>query len=196
MAKTKWRARHFVPKTGQQGSASWFAEAVIDQEINNVELAQRIAARTGFKSYECQAVIAAIADIVMEECCESNRVTLADEKGQKLVSIQPKVTGSVSNLDIERETTAQHAADPSVPVRTVAEESDLTADRLTWVLAATVGIKTSKQFAMAKTATKVKTTTQDVETSDPADNPNQGGDNGGGNNGSSDDNGSGDALEG
>lgn len=196
MAKTKWRARHFVPKTGQQGSASWFAEAVIDQEINNVELAQRIAARTGFKSYECQAVIAAIADIVMEECCESNRVTLADEKGQKLVSIQPKVTGSVSNLDIERETTAQHAADPSVPVRTVAEESDLTADRLTWVLAATVGIKTSKQFAMAKTATKVKTTTQDVETSDPADNPNQSGDNGGGNNGGGDDNGSGDALEG
>ena len=191
MAKTKWRARHFVPKTGQQGSASWFAEAVIDQEINNVELAQRIAARTGFKSYECQAVIAAIADIVMEECCESNRVTLADEKGQKLVSIQPKVTGSVSNLDIERETTAQHAADPSVPVRTVAEESDLTADRLTWVLAATVGIKTSKQFAMAKTATKVKTTTQDVETSDPADNPNQGGDNGGGDN-----SGGGDALEG
>ena len=196
MAKTKWRARHFVPKTGQQGSASWFAEAVIDQEINNVELAQRIAARTGFKSYECQAVIAAIADIVMEECCESNRVTLADEKGQKLVSIQPKVTGSVSNLDIERETTAQHAADPSVPVRTVAEESDLTADRLTWVLAATVGIKTSKQFAMAKTATKVKTTTQDVETSDPADNPNQGGGNGGDNNGGGDDNGSGDALEG
>ena len=188
MAKTKWRARHFVPKTGQQGSASWFAEAVIDQEINNVELAQRIAARTGFKSYECQAVIAAIADIVMEECCESNRVTLADEKGQKLVSIQPKVTGSVSNLDIERETTAQHAADPSVEIRTEAEESDLTADRLTWVLAATVGIKTSKQFAMAKTATKVKTTTQDVETSDPADNPNQGGDNGGDDNGGDDEN--------
>ena len=196
MAKTKWRARHFVPKTGQQGSASWFAEAVIDQEITNVELAQRIAARTGFKSYECQAVIAAIADIVMEECCESNRVTLADEKGQKLVSIQPKVTGSVSNLDIERETTAQHAADPSVEIRTEAEESDLTADRLTWVLAATVGIKTSKQFAMAKTATKVKTTTQDVETSDPADNPNQGDNNGGDNGGGGDDNGSGDALEG
>ena len=171
MAKTKWRARHFVPKTGQQGSASWFAEAVIDQEINNVELAQRIAARTGFKSYECQAVIAAIADIVMEECCESHRVTLANEKGQKLVSIQPKVTGSVSNLDIERETTAQHAADPSVAVRTVAEESDLTPDRLTWVLSAVVGIKTSKQFAMDKIATKVKTTTQDMETSDPADNP-------------------------
>ena len=181
MAKTKWRARHFVPKTGQQGSASWFAEAVIDQEINNVELAQRIAARTGFKSYECQAVIAAIADIVMEECCESHRVTLANEKGQKLVSIQPKVTGSVSNLDIERETTAQHAADPSVAVRTVAEESDLTPDRLTWVLSAVVGIKTSKQFAMDKTATKVKTTTQDVETSDPADNP--GSDGTGGNDG-------------
>lgn len=186
MAKTKWRARHFVPKQGQQGSASWFAEAVIDQEITNVELAQKIAARTGFKSYECQAVIAAIADIVMEECCESNRVTLADEKGQRLVSIQPKVTGTVSNLDIERETTARHAADPSVPVRTVAEESDLTADRLTWVLAATIGIKTSKQFGISKTAVKVKTTTQDVETdeqpSDDSGNTQQGGGNTGGGN--------------
>lgn len=155
MAKTKWRARHFVPKQGQQGSASWFAEAVIDQEITNVELAQRIAARTGFKSYECQAVIAAIADIVMEECCESNRVTLADEKGQRLVTIQPKVTGSISDLDIQRLTNGE---------RTKAEEADLTPDRLNWVLAAIVGIKTSKQFSLAKTATKVKTTTQDVET--------------------------------
>jgi hypothetical protein len=32
--------------------------------------------------------------------------------------------------DIERETTAAHTADPSVPGRTRAEESDLTTDRL------------------------------------------------------------------
>jgi hypothetical protein len=49
-----------------------------------------------------------------------------------MVSIYPKVNGSVSDADIERETTAAHTADPSVPVRTRAEESDLTTDRLNW----------------------------------------------------------------
>jgi hypothetical protein len=53
-----------------------------------------------------------------------------------MVSIYPKVNGSVSDADIERETTAAHTADPSVPVRTRAEESDLTSDRLNWVLGA------------------------------------------------------------
>ena len=195
MAKTKWRARHYVPKTGQQGSASWFAEAVIDHEITNQELAQKIASRTGFKSYECMAVIAAIADIVMEECCESNRVAIADEKGNRLVAWQPKASGSVSNLDIERETTARHEADPSVPVRTVAEESDLTSDRIAWTLEARVGVKFSKLFALQKQATKVKTTTADVETSDPADNPADTGGSAGGDNGGSQ-GGSGDEIEG
>ena len=74
-------------------------------------------------------VIAAIADIVSEEVLESNRISLADHTGTKMVSIYPKVNGSVSDADIERETTAAHTADPSVPVRTRAEESDLTTDR-------------------------------------------------------------------
>ena len=37
------------------------------------------AARTGFKGYECQAVVAAIAGIVAEEVREGNRITLSDE---------------------------------------------------------------------------------------------------------------------
>ena len=65
MSKVKYRVREFVPK-GQQslGSHSWFAEVVINNDVDNAELAKKIAARTGFKSYECQAVVAAIADIV------------------------------------------------------------------------------------------------------------------------------------
>ena len=66
-------------------------------------------------------------------------------KGRK----KGKVNGSVSDADIERETTAAHTADPSVPVRTRAEESDLTTDRLNWVLGATIGVKFSKQLAIA-----------------------------------------------
>ena len=109
MAKTKWRAREFKPTSNMPGrSHSFYAEAVIGGEIDNRDLASKIAARTGFKSYEVQAVVAAIADIVMEEVLESNRVTLSDEHGTKMVSIYPKVTGSVSDEQIKQETTAAH----------------------------------------------------------------------------------------
>jgi hypothetical protein len=91
-------------------------------------------------------VIAAIADIISEEVLESNRISLADHTSTKMVSIYPKVNGSVSDADIERETTAAHTADPSVPVRTRAEESDLTTDRLNWVLGATIGVKLAFPF--------------------------------------------------
>ena len=100
----------------------------------------RIQARTGFKAYEVQAVIAAIAEVVAEEVLESNRITLADTKGTRMVTLYPKVSGSVSDADILRETTEAHAADPSKAVRSVAEEKDLTPERLSWNIGATVGV--------------------------------------------------------
>ncbi|MBO4431242.1 MAG: hypothetical protein J5790_07895 [Bacteroidaceae bacterium] len=166
MSKVKYRVREYNPTTQNQGSHSYYAEVVINNEIDNSELAKKIAARTGFKSYECQAVIAAIADIVFEETLESNRISLSDENGTKFVSIYPRVQGSVSDLDIERETTAQHAEDPLVQIRTRAEEADLTPSRLTWNLASTVGIKFSKEFSLKKQAQKVKVTSADVTVSD------------------------------
>ena len=189
MAKVKWRAREFKPTGNMSGrSHSFYSESVINNEIDNRELSAKIAARTGFKSYEVQAVVAAIADIVCEEVLESNRVSLSDEQGTKMVSIYPKVSGSVSDEDVLRETTAAHAQDSSVPIRTVAQESDLTADRLTWTLGATIGIKFSKQFAMNKQAQKVKFVSTDTaipgddeggETPPAPENPG-GGDNSGG----------------
>ena len=151
MSKVKYRVREFVPK-GQQslGSHSWYAEVVINNDVDNAELAKKIAARTGFKSYECQAVVAAIADIVAEEVLESNRVSLANEQGTKLVSIYPKVQGSISDADVVKN-------QEKYPGKTVAEESMLTPDLLTWTLGATVGIKYSQQFALSKQAQKVKT---------------------------------------
>lgn len=166
MAKVKYRVREYSPNSSQVGNHSFFAEVVINNDIDNVELARKIAARTGFKSYECQAVIAAIADIVAEEVLESNRISLADEKGTKMLSIYPKVSGSVSDADVLKETTAVHAVDPSVPVRSVATEEDLTVDRLNFVLGSTVGIKFSKQFSMNKSAQKVKTVSTDVVAED------------------------------
>ena len=179
MAKTKWRCREYTPSANQSGSHSFYAEAVINSDLTNEDLASRIQARTGFKSYEVQAIIAAVAEVVAEEVLESNRVTLADSKGTKMVSIYPKVSGSVSDTDILKETTAAHAVDPKIPVRSVAEESDLTADRLTWTLGATMGVKYSKQFAHDKQALKVKFVGTDTAIPND-DEPGNGGDTPGG----------------
>ena len=64
--------------------------------------------------------MAAISDIVYEEVLESNRISLSDEQGTRMVTIYPKVTGSVTDADILRETTAAHALDASKPIRTEA----------------------------------------------------------------------------
>ena len=171
MSNVKYRVREYNPTANQSGTHSHYAETVINNEIDNVELAQKIAARTGFKPYECQAIVAAIADIVSEEVLESNRISLANEKGTKMLSIYPKVSGSVSDTDILRETTAAHAVDPSVVIRNKAEESDLTPDRLSWTLGSTVGIKFSKEFALAKQAKKVRVVATDtVIPADPGTN--------------------------
>lgn len=150
MSKVKYRVREYTPKTSNQGGHSWFAEVVINNDIDNDELAKKIAARTGFKAYECQAVVAAIADIVAEEVLESNRISLANEQGVKMVSLYPKVSGSISDADVQ-------ASPEKFPGKTAAEESMLTPDMLTWTLGATVGIKYSKVFALHKQAQKVNT---------------------------------------
>lgn len=178
MSKVKYRIREYLPKTNNQGSHSFFAEVVINNDIDNAELASKIAARTGFKAYECQAVVAAIADIVSEEVLESNRVSLANEQGTKMVSIYPKVSGSISDAEVQ-------ANPEKYPGKTAAEESMLTPDTLTWTLGATIGIKFSKEFAIHKQAQKVKTVTAAVEEDEEPEQPvtpSGGGDNTGGDN--------------
>ena len=166
MANVKWRAREFTPSQNQGGSHSFFAEAVIDNEITNVDLAKKIAARTGTKSYEAQAIVAAIADIVMEEVLENNRVVLANEAGVRMVAIYPKVTGSVSDKDV--------VANPDkYPGKTAAEESMLTPDLLTWNLGATIGTKFSKKFAIDKTAQKVAYNPAQTAAEPASDDPTQ-----------------------
>jgi len=67
MSKAKYRVREYNPTSAQQGSHSFFAEAVINNEITNNELADKIAARTGVKAYEVTTVIAAILPDDAEE---------------------------------------------------------------------------------------------------------------------------------
>ena len=156
MSKVKYRIREFVPTANQSlGIHSFFAEVVLSNKIDNAELAKKIAARTGFKAYECQAVVAAIADIVSEEVLESNSIELSNEQGTKMVSIYPKVSGSISDADVQKNPEKYNNA-------TVATEEMLTPDMLTWTLGATIGVKFSKNFALNKQAQKVKVTTADV----------------------------------
>jgi len=166
MSKVKYRVKEFIP-TGQQslGSHSFYAESVINNEIDNAELARKIAARTGFKAYECQAIVAAIADITAEEVLESNRVTLANEQGMKMVSIYPKVSGSITDEEVRANPEKYEGA-------TVAKEKFLTPDRLKWTLGATIGINFSLEFSHHKHAQKVEVVTTEV----PTPNPDGGGD--------------------
>lgn len=164
MAKVKYRVREYNPTANQGGTHSFYAEAVINTDITATELAKKIAARTGIKSYEAQMAIHAIADIVAEETLEGSRVSLANEDGTKLVTIYPKVSGSISDADV--------LANPTkYPGKTAAEEDMLTPDLLNWTLGATIGTKYSKQFALNKQAQKVKYVATDVTAdSDDSDN--------------------------
>ena len=175
MATVKYRVREYNPTENQGGSHSFYAEAVVSQEINNVELAKKIAARTGTKAYEAQMLVAAIADIVNEELLEGSRITLSDEKGMKVLSIYGKVSGSISDKDVQDNPTKYNNA-------TKATEDMLTQDLLTWTVGATVGVKFSKLFGLNKTAQKVKFVATDVAITDTEtgeDNTQTGGNTGG-----------------
>ena len=198
MPKVKYTVTEFTPTANQVGmSHSFSAKVVINSDIDGDTLAERVAKRSGFKEYEAKAIMAAFAEIIQEEAMESNRVSLCNSKGEKVVSIYPRVSGSISDKDVQ--------ADPEkYGGKTKAEEGMLTADMLQWSLGATIGIKFSKKFAIEKQAQKVQGKnltviddegeTQQTTTGDNTGNQggntgnitgNQGGDNGsnGGNNG-------------
>lgn len=159
MAKVKYRVREFTPSQNQSGTHSFFAECVISTDITAGELAKKIAARTGIKSYEAAMAIHAIADIVAEETLEGSRISLENEDGTKLVSIYPKVSGSITDADVQKNAEKYNGA-------TKATEEMLTPDMLTWTLGATVGQKYSKQFALNKQAQKVKYNAADIVADD------------------------------
>ena len=83
--------------------------------------------------------IHAIADIVAEETLEGSRISLANEDGTKLVSIYPKVRGSISDAQVQAEPEKYGGAQ-------VATEDMLTPDLLQWTLGATIGIKLAFPF--------------------------------------------------
>lgn len=149
MPKVKWCATEFTPNQNQLGMGhSWSAKVVINNDIDADTLSERVAKRSGFKDYEVKAIMAALSEIILEEAQESNRISLCNNKGEKVVSIYPKVSGSISDKDVQQNP-------QKYPGKTVATEDMLTPDLLSWSLGATVGVKFSKKFAIDKQAQKV-----------------------------------------
>lgn len=97
------------------------------------------------------------------------RIKLTDEKGQKFVSIYPKISGSISDKEVQ-------ANPQKYEGRQVARESDLTADMLTVALAATVGVNASKKFAENSRFEKASPMTNSIADEDEEE---QGGNQGG-----------------
>ena len=163
MANVKYRVKEFTPTANQSGTHSFYAEAVVDNVIDNKALAKKIVARGISRAAEIKSILEEAANIILEECAENNRVQLESGEGV-LISIYPRCKGSVSDADV-----LAHPED--YDNATVAKEEHVTADKLQWSLGATVGVKFSKQFALNKTAQRVpfnaNQTTADPEPATP-----------------------------
>ena len=166
MAQVKYRLREYTPKAGQSGTHSIYAEAVIDNIIDNKALAKKIEARGISRAAEIKAILEEVSNIILEETAENNRVQLESGDGV-LISIYPRCKGSVSDAEGQAHPELYNGAQ-------AATEEMLTADRLTWTLGASVGIKFSKQFAMSKQAQRVAFN-PNQEAADPNAGNNQGG---------------------
>jgi hypothetical protein len=152
MATIKYRKREFTPNQNQNGMTHCiYAESVIVNELDTIEIARLIEARTGVRRYEAQSVLASFVELINEECAQSMRIKLTDEKGQKFVSIYPKISGSISDKDVQANPEKYGNA-------SVATEAMLTPDMLTVTLASTVGVNASKQFAKNASIQKVSPT--------------------------------------
>ena len=171
MASVKYRVKEFTPRPNQQGVHSWYAEAVVDNVIDNKALAKKIEARGISRAAEIKSILEEAANIILEETAENNRVQLESGEGV-LISIYPRCKGSVSDADVLAHPEQYDNA-------TAAQEEHVTADKLQWSLGASVGIKFSKQFAMNKTAQKVPFNPNQT-TAEPSENG--GGNPGGGSN--------------
>lgn len=147
MPNVKYRVREFTPKANQAGSHSFFAEAVVDNIIDNRALAKKIEARGISRAAEIKSILEEAANIILEECAENNRVQLESGEGV-LISIYPRCKGSISDADVLANPETYDNAQ-------VATEEMLTAEKLNWSLGASVGIKFSKAFALNKKAQKV-----------------------------------------
>ena len=152
MAEVKYAIVNFQPTANQAAKGmghSVYAVNVIDNVINNQELAKKIENRGISRQSEIKMILEEAAKVILEEVGENNRVQLSTGEGV-MVSIEPSVEGRLSDKDVVANPDKYDGATAATP-------DMLTADMLTWSLKATVGTKFSKEFALRKTARRVKT---------------------------------------
>lgn len=148
MAVNKYIIDEFTPKPNQVGmSHSFHAKAVVDNIITNKELAKKVQDRGVGRASEIKGILEEVANIILEEVAENNRVQLESGDGV-LVSIYPSCQGSISDAMVQANPEKYNNA-------TQATADMLTDDMITWSLQAQVGRKFSKQFALNKSATRV-----------------------------------------
>ena len=145
----KYSVKEFTPKGSQPGVHSFYVEAVPFQTLTNAEMAKKVESRTGFKRYEVEAILRAYGEIMKEELAEGSAMQMEDENGDVIVKFQAKAEYSVTDNDVLDRTTAQNKLDASVPVRNVAQASDIVSSDIRWRVAATVGINFSKNSSIA-----------------------------------------------
>ena len=163
MAKVKYRIMEHQPKGGQIGSHSCFAQAVVDNVITNGELAAKVHQRGSLSSVpEIKAIIELIAQVIIQETQENNRIQLETGDGGMMVSIFPQCQGSISDNQVQENPEKYNGMRIATP-------DMLTPDMITWSLGARVGSKISKQFALQKRAERVNYYAGQ-QTADPEDN--------------------------
>lgn len=153
MAEIKFNVKKFEKGENQLlGTESFYAEAVINDNVDTRELAEKIANKTGIQYYMVEAILVAVADQIFEECSESNRVTLAGQYGA-LLSVSPKVTGSIDPAWLAAQITSG-----KYQAGTALAANMLRADMVTASLTASIGITTNKKFRELAKAVKANTT--------------------------------------
>jgi hypothetical protein len=176
MAKVKYRIMEHQPKGGQIGSHSCYVQAVVDNVITNKELATKVHQIGSISSVpEIKAIIELVAQVIVQEAMENNRIQLETGDGGMMVSIFPQCSGSISDKDVQANPEKYNGA-------TVATAEMLTADMIQWSLGARIGSKISKQFALQKQAERVAYNANQ-QTADPEGGEQTGGTTTGGNQG-------------
>ncbi len=168
-SKVQWEAKEFTPNSNQSGmSHSWYAQAHIANTVSNRQLADLVQARTGLRAYEVKSTIEALCEIIYEECLQSMKVYLTDQRDDKFISIEPKVSASISDTQVVADSEKYNGA-------TAATEAMLTDLPKSVTLGATVGVNASKKFALNASLEKYVPNKSEVAEEEEGTSGNQGG---------------------
>lgn len=167
MAKIKYVVKAYVPTENQKGTNGFYAEAKINDEVTTKDLANKLAPKVAYPAPMIEGILACAADQIAQECLESNRVKLNGSAGKVMVSIYPKVVGSVNQTWVNEQITAGN-----LEAGTIVSASLLTRDKLSVVAGASMGTDFSKYLDQNASLEKY--------TASAADAPSNGGSTGGG----------------